>query len=98
MTVVVNLQFSANEGKVEGLMDLMQSDEGLALTRNYKGCQKIQVAADPVNNKCAYWELWDSVEDWDAYFAMRQEKFGETMAELFDFDTFSVTIMPHVAW
>ena len=94
MTVIVNLQFSANKGKINDCIAFMKSGEGIELTRKQKGLQKMEVAIDETNNKFAYWEHWDSVEDFNTYLAWRQDKYGNQMQELFDMETFKFEIIP----
>ena len=74
MACVVIAEFEVQEGKMDSVMKLMESENGLKVTRNYKGCNQVDLAVDTDNsNKIVLTEFWDSKEEHQTYFQWRQE-------------------------
>ena len=50
MACVVIAEFEVQEGKMDSVMKLMESENGLKVTRNYKGCNQVDLAVDTDNS------------------------------------------------
>lgn len=75
MVHTVRASFKFKEGKINEILELLKSPEGLAFTRQCKGCLSIEVLTkndDP--NHMIVWQRWDSQEDHEAYFKIREEQ------------------------
>ena len=74
MACAVIAEFEIQEGKMDSAMKLMESENGLKVTRGYKGCNQVELAVDTDNpNKIILIEFWDSKEEHLAYDQWRQE-------------------------
>ncbi len=72
MACVVIAEFEVQEGKMDSVMKLMESENGLKVTRNYKGCNQVDLAVDTENsNIMVLTEFWDSKEEHQTYFQWR---------------------------
>ncbi|MEE2961994.1 MAG: antibiotic biosynthesis monooxygenase family protein [Myxococcota bacterium] len=74
MSCAVVAEFVFQEGKIAEGLALLESPAGLEATRDYKGCNQVDLALDTENpNKVVLTEFWDSKDDHLAYFQWRQE-------------------------
>ena len=67
-------KFVFKPGKKEGFVEMLKGPDGLAKTRECKGCIRIEcydVSDDP--NTLVIWQKWKTKEDHQAYLTMRQE-------------------------
>ena len=64
----------------------MRSENGLQVTRGFKGCREILTSINTDNNLIMHiHERWVSKADWEAYFAFRGENgFADIAAKFFD--------------
>ena len=71
-TVVAELVFQ--EGKIDEGLALLEAPNGLPVTKDYKGCNHLDLAVDSENpNKVVITSRWNSKDDHLAYFQWRQE-------------------------
>ena len=84
MSVIVQLTVTAKPESYQQLYDTWVAI--LPDTAKANGAQHISCAADPANNQFRVWEIWDKIEDQQAYMQWRVdrgdiEKLGTMLAE-----------------
>ena len=72
MTVAI-VKFPCREGKREELLGFLASEDGLAKTREFNGCNGIDTLTDNDENDLVLVQRWDSAEHHKAYVAWRVE-------------------------
>ena len=90
MSIIVQLTVTAPPEKYQQLYDTFVAI--LPDTAKAAGAIHISCAADPENNSLRVWEIWEKVEDQQAYMQWRQdrgdlEKLGALMAKPPVFET-----------
>ena len=80
MTITLNISLKTEDGCFDDFHALTK--EELTFTRGSKGCQSIQTSSSKNTNTLKFAEVWDSDDDFNAYFAKRVEWSGENFARL----------------
>lgn len=69
MSVMVTIEAPTKSEKLEEFLGFLK--EGLVATRSFKGCQKVDTYVDHERSSVFLVELWDSLQDQEAYMAWR---------------------------
>ena len=79
MSQTVHVVFSCQAGKGADFLALMESDQGLAATRAFEGCESVEAYTDVDNpDTIVLWEKWDTRANHEAYLEWRLGWRGET--------------------
>ena len=74
MSQTVHVVFSCQAGKGADFLALMESDQGLAATRAFEGCESVEAYTDVDNpDTIVLWEKFATRADHEAYLAWRIE-------------------------
>ena len=71
--ICVVAKFVCNDGKINDLLDILKSPDGLTVTRSYKGCKLVETSISEDGDTLYLYERWDSKEDHQAYLQYRGE-------------------------
>ena len=71
--ICVIAKFVCNDGKINDLLDILKSPDGLPVTRSYKGCKLVETSISEDGDTLYLYERWDSKEDHQAYLQYRGE-------------------------
>ena len=69
--ICVVVKFVCNDGKINDLLDILKSPDGLTVTRSYKGCKLVETSISEDGDTLYLYERWDSKEDHQAYLDFR---------------------------
>ena len=64
MTIHVNIQFSAKEGRAKEAAENM-ANKALPMTRKQPGCLSLEFSGDIEKNEFCVWGNWRSIQDYD---------------------------------
>ena len=74
MSQTVHVVFSCQAGKGADFLALMESDQGLAATRAFEGCESVEAYTDVDNpDTIVLWEKFATRADHEAYLGWRVE-------------------------
>ena len=74
MAILVWITLTVKDGNSNQVLELLDSPEGNDFTASQEGCERLERSVDHDNpNQILLTELWNSKENWDAYFEMQQE-------------------------
>ena len=74
MAILVWITLTAKDGNCHQVLELLDCPEGNDFTASQQGCERLERSVDHDNpNQILLTELWNSKEDWDAYFEMQKE-------------------------
>jgi len=74
MAMLVWITLKVKDGNCNQVLELLDSPEGNDFTASQEGCERLERSVDHDNpNQILLTELWNSKENWDAYFEMQQE-------------------------
>ena len=71
--ICVIAKFVCNDGKINDLLDILKSPDGLTVTRAYKGCKLVETSISEDGDTLFLYERWDSKESHQAYLQYRGE-------------------------
>lgn len=95
MTIHVNIQFSAKEGRAREAAENM-AQRALPMTRKQPGCLSLEFAGDIEKNTFCIWGTWRSREDYDNYMAIRKASRKSGSDDPIDRDSWKVKIVPAI--
>ena len=94
--VYVIAKLPCHEVGASKLIDWAKGDDGLSVTRTYKGFKHIELLVDEDNKTAWLYEQWDSKEDHQAYLNFRIENgFEDFMGEILESE-FSLSYLSNV--
>jgi hypothetical protein len=71
-SVVASFLLKTDPAVLEAFQEFLRSENGLKVTRGFKGCRNITAFADAADPYTLHLtELWTSPEEYEAYFAFR---------------------------
>ena len=74
MSQTVQAVFTCQAGKGAGLLAILGSEQGLAATRAFEGCESVETYTDADNpDTIVLWEKFATRADHEAYIAWRVE-------------------------
>ena len=91
MTIQVNIQFSAKEGRAKEAAENM-ANRALPMTRKQPGCLSLEFSGDIEKNEFCVWGRWASLQDYDNYMAIRKASRKSGADDPIDRDTWNVRI------
>ena len=91
MTIHVNIQFSAKEGRAKEALENM-ANTALPTTRKQPGCLSLEFAGDIERNEFCVWGTWRSIQDYNNYMAIRKALRKTGSDDPIDRDTWKVKI------
>ncbi len=91
MTIHVNIQFSAKEGRAKEAADNM-ANIALPMTRKQPGCLELEFSGDIGKNEFCIWGTWRSLRDYNSYMAIRKASRKSGHNDPIDRDTWKVKI------
>jgi len=91
MTIHVNIQFSAKEGRVKEAAENM-ANKALPITRKQPGCLSLEFSGDIEKNEFCVWGSWSSMQDYNNYMVIRKASRKTGSNDPIDRDTWKVKI------
>ena len=74
MVHTVIAMFTFKEGAKSEFLDILHSDNGISVTRNWEGCQSIELYESQENpNVVTIWQKWDDKSNHESYVQMRKD-------------------------
>ena len=80
MSVTIHVTITTKEGCFDEFHALAK--EELAFTRGSNGCFSIHTSSSRDTNTLKFSEVWETEDDFNAYFSKRVERSGEDFARL----------------
>lgn len=91
MTIRVNIQFSAKEGRAKEAAENM-ANTALPMTRKQPGCLSLEFSGDVEKNEFCVWGNWSNIQDYNNYMAIRKASRKTGSGDPIDRDTWKVKI------